>query len=264
MHKYSVNQDGEIQQIANLDPEEKDKIVDMLDINVAVTEGGEVLYINTNIDTDKYSILNTENTTTITENGVKKAIDGVCFIDGEGKLYMCGGIDSVDIPICISDLDNDLKGKNIVDIYDYGPSIMARDSEGKLYTWGYNVSGQLGDGTTEIGYGNYRDEPICISDLDNDLKGKNMVDIFNIESGMFAKDNEGKLYTWGSNEFEQLGEGTTKVIETPICISDNKNSIFFNTEISNYTMIDYAMTSHMLVSDDGKVIYVAWNNAAPN
>ena len=41
-------------------------------------------------------------------------------------------------------------------------------------------------------------------------------------------------------------------------------SIFFNTEISNYTMIDYAMTSHMLVSDDGKVIYVAWNNAAPN
>ena len=239
MHKYSVNQDGEIQQIANSDPGEKDKIVDMLDINVAVTEGGEVLYINTNIDTDKYSILNTENRTIITENGVKKAINGMCFIDEGGKLYTWGSNESGqlgdgttenrDVPICISDLDNDLKGKNIVDIYksDYGDAIIARDSEGKLYTWGSNEYGQLGDGTTED-----RKVPICISDLDNDLKGKNIVDIYKSDYGdaIIARDSEGKLYTWGANTCGELGDGTTEIgydnyRDEPICISDLENDL---------------------------------------
>ena len=255
MHKYSVNQDGEIQQIANLDPEEKDKIVDMLDINVAVTEGGEVLYINTNIDTSKYSILDTENTTTITENGVKKAIDGVCFIDGEGKLYMCGGIDSVDIPICISDMDNDLKGKNIVDVYYHrNYSIMvARDSEGKLYTWGSNEYGQLGDGTTEIGYSNYRDEPICISDLDNDLKGKNIVDVY-ASSTVIAKDSEGKLYTWGRNQDGELGDGTTENRKVPICISDLEN------DLNGKSIVDLYNGSAIIARDSEGKLYTWGSN----
>ena len=311
-HRYKVNQKGEINQITDLNPEEKSKIIDMLDINIASTAGGDVVYIDTNIDTGEYSILNTENRNIITENGVKKAIEGYCFIDNEGKLYTWGenddgvlGDGSTEryryIPVCISDLDNDLKGKNIVEVYNDYSTVIVKDSEGKLYTWGKNEYGELGDGTTEVGFDKYRNVPVCISDLNNDLKDKDIVEIYKYGSTLIAKDSEGKLYTWGSNEYGILGEEITEEyinvpicisnldndlkgknivgvyseivmdsegkiytlgrmyngeIEKPTCISDDKNSVFFNKRISRVKRIIISnITIVICFSDDGEIIY---------
>ena len=78
------------------------------------------------------------------------------------------------MPVCISDIESSpLKEKNIVDVYNYGSTIIAKDSSGKLYTWGRNYYGKLGNGTTYDS-----SMPICISDVENsELKGKKIKNV---------------------------------------------------------------------------------------
>ena len=150
--------------------------------------------------------------------------------DSDGKLYSWGynkygelgngTTANSSMPICISDIENStLKGKNIVDIYGGGSTMIAKDSNGKLYSWGYNY-GRLGNGTTDDS-----SMPICISDIEGStLKGKNIVDVYYNTYKMIAKDSNGKLYSWGDNDYGQLGDGTTTDSSMPICISDIENS----------------------------------------
>ena len=169
--------------------------------------------------------------------------DGFTIIakDSNGKLYTWGDNNSGELgngttanssmPICISDIENSpLKGKNIVDVYD---GSIAKDSNGKLYSWGYNNNGQLGNGTTENS-----SMPICISDIENSpLKGKNIVDVHNYDSIIIAKDSSGKLYTWGNNYYGQLGNGTTTNSSMPICISEVEGSPLKGKNIDRYEYV---------------------------
>ena len=184
--------------------------------------------------------------------------------DSDGKLYSWGyngygqlgdgkTTDS-SMPICISNIENSpLKGKNIVDVHNYGSTIIAKDSNGKLYTWGYNTSGQLGNGTTTNS-----SMPICINDIENSpLKGKNIVDVHNSSSTIIAKDSSGKLYTWGWNNFGQLGNETTENSSMPICISDIENSPLNGNEVVEI----YDYYGYIMVKDDnGKLYSWGWNN----
>ena len=159
--------------------------------------------------------------------------------DSNGKLYSWGDneygqlgnetTENSSMPICISDMENSpLNGKDIVDVYaDY--TMIAKDSDGKLYTWGWNRKGQLGNGTTENS-----SMPICISNIENSpLKEKKIVNIYTGDDTIIAKDSEGKLYSWGSNGYGQLGDGTTTNSNIPICISDIENSELKNKKIKN-------------------------------
>ena len=225
-HGYIVNQNG---QISETDLNEN-SIIDMIDANIAVTLSGKVIYIDDSQFTQGQLLeLNIEDYTVITENGVRKAGEGI-FVDNEGKVYTWGeneygqlgdgANEDRNIPICISDLYNDLKEKNIVDIYG-GDTVIALDDTGKVYTWGSNSSGQLGDGTN-----NNSNVPICISELENDLKGKKIVDIYS--DGYYiiiCLDNEGKVYTCGNNYSGQLGDGTNNNSNVPICISELENDL---------------------------------------
>ena len=150
--------------------------------------------------------------------------------DSNGKLYSWGynygrlgngTTDDSSMPICISDIEGStLKGKNIVDVYYNTYKMIAKDSNGKLYSWGDNDYGQLGDGTTTDS-----SMPICISDIENSpLREKNIVKIYREENSIIVKDSSGKLYTWGENDYGQLGDGTTTNSSMPICISDMENS----------------------------------------
>ena len=106
------------------------------------------------------------------------------------------------------------------------------DNKGKVYTWGNNYYGQLGNGTTTNS-----SSPICISDIEGSaLKGANIVEINNCEdvyedTVIIARDSNGKIYTWGYNGFGQLGNGTTTSSSSPICISDIEGSALKNANI---------------------------------
>ena len=184
--------------------------------------------------------------------------------DSDGKLYSWGyngsgqlgdgTTNESNIPICISNIENSpLNGKNIVDVHNYGSTIIAKDSNGKLYTWGENDYGQLGNGT---GTTENSSMPICISDIENSpLKGKNIVNIYWYDSAIIAKDSDGKLYSWGRNNFGQLGNETTENSSMPICISDMENSPLNGKDIVD-VYADYTMIAK---DSDGKLYTWGWN-----
>jgi uncharacterized repeat protein (TIGR02543 family) len=96
-------------------------------------------------------------------------------------------------------------------------------SYGRIFTWGNNTFGQLGDGTLNA---NYSPTEIIIP-LDMDI-------IYNIESGFSfttAISGTGNLYVWGGNTFYQLGtQGTDNVLEPILLLSTNDPQIFIAAE----------------------------------
>ncbi len=89
--------------------------------------------------------------------------------------------------------------------------------DGSLYMWGYNYSGELGNGSIwgsseEYDAGIDSDIPIKIMD--------NVVSVILKSDHSAAITEDGSLYMWGYNYFGQLGDGTTKSSPTPIKIMD--------------------------------------------
>src|SRR5580704_1508207 len=76
---------------------------------------------------------------------------------------------------------------------------LAASSDGKIYAWGDNSYGQLGDGTIT-----QRDKPTLIA-----LPGG--VAATAVSAGTvfsLALGSDGKIYAWGDNSYGQLGNGT--------------------------------------------------------
>ena len=91
--------------------------------------------------------------------------------------------------------------------------------DGKLYTWGANNYGQLGDGTTT-----QRNIPTYIMD---NVASINMGDY---HSAAITKD--GKLYTWGRNDEGQVGDGTRYNRYSPKHVMSNVLSVELGFEHS--------------------------------
>ena len=243
---YEVEQDGSITEKEELTPEEAKKIVNATGCIGALlveTADGTVYYVDDlqEIVMQKIEITGAE---VITTNGIKEAGDN-CFVDDKGKVYTWGenyygqlgngtDVEYSNEPICISDIpENALNGKNIVEVQS-GDTMIAIDSEGKVYTWGDNIFGLLGNGT-DVEYSN---EPICISDIpDNALNGKNIVEVQSYglleedDDTKIALDSEGKVYTWGGNLRGSLGNGTYQNSNIPICINDIPENELYNKKI---------------------------------
>jgi alpha-tubulin suppressor-like RCC1 family protein len=88
----------------------------------------------------------------------------------------------------------------------------ALDKNGQAWGWGFNGSGQNGDGES---YDNWT--PV-------DVKGqkKTFCKIASGNGPTFAIDNYGLLWAWGFNGNAQLGDGSTIAKRTPVRVSNNK------------------------------------------
>ncbi len=78
-----------------------------------------------------------------------------------------------------------------------------------LESWGYNSSGQLGNGTTTN------------SSVPTPVSLPSGVGVTSSAAGGYhslAIGTDGNLYAWGQNGFGQLGNGTTTNVSTPIVI----------------------------------------------
>ena len=257
---YDVEQDGSITEKEELTPEEAKKIVyatgcgEIISPSLLVETADETVYYVDNLQEEVMQKIEIIDAKVIATNGIKNAGSNY-FIDNQGKVYTWGDNrqgqlgngtnESSNEPICISDIPGSaLNGKNIVKIQ--GDSTMiALDSEGKVYTWGENVSGQLGNGTS--GYNTSSYMPICISDIpENALNGKNIVEIQCSYSKIIALDSEGKVYTWGYN----LGDGTNENSNVPICISDIPGNALNGKDIK---IIHCNNSTTIVLDSEGKV-----------
>jgi len=110
------------------------------------------------------------------------------------------------------DMSGVLSGKIVTAIAAGGVHTVALTSDGKVYDWGYNGSGQLGDGTTTN-----RSRPVAV-DMSRVLLGKIVT---SISGGLFhtvALASDGRVYAWGDNTYGQLGDGTTTSSTTPVAV----------------------------------------------
>lgn len=92
---------------------------------------------------------------------------------------------------------------------------VARRSDGTVWTWGSNRSGQLGNGTTT-----YSPTPIQVTALSNILY------VGAGDSHNIALRNDGTIWAWGDNGYGQLGDGTTTDRLTPVQIGSLSNVAF--------------------------------------
>ncbi|OPH61204.1 hypothetical protein BC351_14750 [Paenibacillus ferrarius] len=137
---------------------------------------------------------------------------------------------------------------NIAEIAAHGPTYntYALTSDGKVYAWGYDSHGQLGNGTTSTvdqDYTRSNPVPAIVAGLPK---------IVSIDSGytlVFAVDNTGEVWSWGSNWAGSLGQGiNSKMRSTPAKVITKTG-----TALSNIKQVSTGMNNVIAVTNDGKL-----------
>lgn len=104
-----------------------------------------------------------------------------------------GHINSIDAPEIVIDLCR----KNIIEFANGSGHVVAKSKDGQTFCWGYNASGQMGNGNQDSSFF----KPMKI------LQGKFITDIACGEWHSLVLTSSGELYAWGYNEFGQIGNG---------------------------------------------------------
>jgi len=182
-------------------------------------------------------------------------------ITSEGRLFMWGdnykgklGNGSTSnqyAPIDITSQFN-LNSEEMISSVSLGDSHSAAiTSEGRLFTWGYNYHGQLGDNTTTD-----RDTPTDITSQ-FDLNGEETM--ISVSLGAYhsaALSSEGRLFVWGWNNYGQLGNGTTTDQMTPTNIT-SQFSLNAEETITRVFLGDYHSSA---ITSEGRLFTWGYNS----
>nr|WP_232347263.1 InlB B-repeat-containing protein [Bifidobacterium sp. W8110] len=98
---------------------------------------------------------------------------------------------------------------------------LAVGSDGNVYAWGYNVNGQLGDGTSTD-----RHAPVRVKTPDRSTYPDLPADFtyLQVSAGTdhsLALGSDGNAWAWGDNSDGQLGDGSTDSKSAPVPVSFN-------------------------------------------
>ncbi len=108
--------------------------------------------------------------------------------------------------------NNTLLGSSVVEIAAGFRHTCALKSDGRIYCWGRNHFGQLGDGTTTD-----KNTPVATN---NTLLGSSVVEIGVGIYHTCALKSDGTVYCWGYNGYGQLGDGTGTGSSTPVATNN--------------------------------------------
>jgi alpha-tubulin suppressor-like RCC1 family protein len=127
----------------------------------------------------------------------------------EGELGYATSLTDSDVPLKIQNLSN------VVAINTKYKHNLALKSDGKVWAWGKNESNQLGNGTPD----DLNPTPTEVLDL---------TDIIAISAGYnhsMALKSDGTVWTWGDNDYGQLGDNSTNGSSVPLQVPNLTNVI---------------------------------------
>jgi uncharacterized repeat protein (TIGR02543 family) len=122
-------------------------------------------------------------------------------------------------------------GETIRNVFAGQYHTLAVTTNGRVYAWGMNFYGELGDGTTA-----HKSSPTLISFTGLE-DGETVRDVYAGDAHSLAVTTNNRLYAWGYNPFGQHGDKTTvnKLIPTPVFD-------LTTTLVNNYHTVNYGDT----------------------
>jgi alpha-tubulin suppressor-like RCC1 family protein len=108
-----------------------------------------------------------------------------------------------------------LAGKSIIAVSVGESHTLALASDGTVYSWGENNGGSLG--TTLVPNGGFTSTPVAV-DITGVLAGKQVTAIAAGLDYSLALTADGKIFSWGSNSFNQLGNGNSTDQPVPVAL----------------------------------------------
>lgn len=161
-----------------------------------------------------------------------RTADGKVFAWGrnwEGQIGLGTNTASVSLPAAVMGLDAEF----VSDIAAGDGHALAATVDGKVFAWGFNIAGQLGDGTTTN-----RSLPVQITGI---LAGKKIIAVAAEERHSLALDSDGVVYAWGKGDSGQLGNGSVTDQHLPVQVGGALAGKFVNL-ISTGDKFSFATT----------------------
>ena len=123
--------------------------------------------------------------------------------------------DSVFLPVAV-DTSGGLRGKKVVQISAGVSFSLALTADGKVYAWGDNYYGQLGNGT------NTRSSIPVEVGASSRMANKKIVAIAAGGFHSLALASDGSLFAWGDNEYGQLGANSSAFsVNSPVLVDQS-------------------------------------------
>ncbi|TWP07909.1 hypothetical protein EUA76_02430 [TM7 phylum sp. oral taxon 350] len=185
-------------------------------------------------------------------HSIALASDGTVYTWGFNQYGQLGNNTTTNSrsPIAVQTVGTPLAGKTIVQVAAGADHSLALDNDGALYAWGSNAYGQLGNGTTTNS-----SVPVAVKIAGTPLAGKTIVQIAAGANHNMVLTSDGAVYTWGWNQYGQLGNGTTTNSRIPVAV------VTTGTPLAGKTISQIAAgNAHALaMTDDGTVYTWGWN-----
>jgi alpha-tubulin suppressor-like RCC1 family protein len=132
---------------------------------------------------------------------------------GDNGLYQLGdGSSTSRSSPTLVDASGVLAGKTVTSVSSRTYHTLAVTSDGKVYSWGQNVDGRLGDGSTTS-----RSTPVAV-DMSGVMAGKTIIAVAAGEDHSLALSSDGLVFAWGNGSYGQLGDGLGTDSLTPVAV----------------------------------------------
>ncbi len=118
------------------------------------------------------------------------------------------------IPLAVTTAGTPLADKVVVAVSAGTYHNLVLCADGTLATWGYNASGQLGNGSTTRSL-----VPVAVMTAGTPLAGKSVVSFAAGGSHNIALCSDGTVVTWGNNGNGQLGNNSTTQSTVPVAVN---------------------------------------------
>lgn len=149
------------------------------------------------------------------------------------------------VPVLVN-VNGALLGQTITAVAAGGRHVLARGSDGALYSWGLNTNGQLGNGNNTRSL-----IPVLING--GALTGKKVLQIAAGNNHSLCTCTDGTMAGWGSNGFGTLGNGTPTSSNLPV-FTDTSGAMDGRSPVQQFGGESHSV----LLAQDGNL--VAWGN----